>query len=267
MKITANHAHVFQKEVREDGTVDNLLKTMDSCGIEKAVAFAPFPSLFRDHGENPNVWLHEQIKNEDRLFGFGVVDFNQSNIREQVRQISDLGLHGIKMHPAFQQFHLLCEKAMEAYGTAEELGLPVSFHTGIHWHRISDYNVLLFDEVAYHFKSLKISLEHIGGYSFFKEGLAVMANNRKHVYGGLTSVFDKTGNRLWYLGKEKVEDVIWQIGADRLLFGLDFPYNNTAQIQLAIDAVNALAATEEEKEKILGGNLLEFMKTAPAATT
>ncbi len=42
MKIYANHAHVFQKEVREDGTIDCLKRVMDICGIERAVAIAPF---------------------------------------------------------------------------------------------------------------------------------------------------------------------------------------------------------------------------------
>lgn len=45
MRIFANHAHVFPRAVREDGTVDALLRVMDDCGIEKAVAFATFPSF------------------------------------------------------------------------------------------------------------------------------------------------------------------------------------------------------------------------------
>ena len=40
MEILANHAHIFQKEVREDGTVNALEKFLDECGIDKAVCFA-----------------------------------------------------------------------------------------------------------------------------------------------------------------------------------------------------------------------------------
>lgn len=260
MKIIANHAHVFQKSVREDGTIDSLRGVMDVCGIEKAVAFAPFHSYFSDDGKGPNVWLYDQIKNDDRFFGFGVIDFNQTDLKAQVRQILELGLNGIKLHPAFQQFNIMSEKALEVYAAAEEFGLPISFHTGVHWHRIKDYNMLLFDEVAYNFKNLKISFEHVGGYSFFKEGVAIMINNPDNTYAGLTSVFDREENRFWYLGKDLVEDLLWQTGAERSIFGLDFPYNRENKIQDAITNIQSLAINKEDKQRILGGNLLEFLK-------
>ena len=41
--IFANHAHVFPKELRPEGSVDSLMRLMDDCGIEKAVAFAILP--------------------------------------------------------------------------------------------------------------------------------------------------------------------------------------------------------------------------------
>ena len=265
MKIYANHAHVFQKEVREDGTIDCLKRVMDICGIERAVAFAPFYSLFDcgvgRAGDNPNCWLAAQIEHDDNLYGFGVVDFERDDLDAKVRQISALGLNGIKLHPAFQKFRLDGEKAFAVYRAAEEEGLPVSFHSGVHWHRISDYNVLLHDEIAYHFPKLRFSMEHVGGYSFFKEAVAVMVNNRGgRVFAGLTSVFDTEMNRFWYLGRTRVEELLWQTGAEQCIFGLDFPYNNAERISEAISAVYSLSATDEDKEKILGGNLMRFIR-------
>lgn len=35
--IFANHAHVFPKELRPEGSVDSLMRLMDDCGIDKAV--------------------------------------------------------------------------------------------------------------------------------------------------------------------------------------------------------------------------------------
>lgn len=59
------------------------------------------------------------------------------------------------------------DKACEVYSAAQENGLFLSFHTGLHWHRIADYQPLLFDEVAWNFPRLKFSMEHVGGYHFF----------------------------------------------------------------------------------------------------
>ncbi len=62
--------------------------------------------------------------------------------------IYQLGFPGIKLHPAFQHFTSMGKRAFGVYAAAQKKDLFLTFHTGIHWHRISDYNVLLFDEVA-----------------------------------------------------------------------------------------------------------------------
>ncbi len=259
MKIFAHHAHVFPKEIREDGTVEALMRLMDQCDIEKAVAFAPFYEYFEEAGANPNQWLAGAIKGQDRLYGFGIIDFSRDDMENQTEEILQCGLKGIKIHPAFQKIKIDCEKAFRVYGKAQELGLAVSFHTGIHWHRIADYNTLLFDEVAWHFPKLRFTMEHVGGYTFFNEAVAVLTNNRENVYAGLTSVFDAEMNRFWYLGEERVNELLWQIGAGRCIFGLDFPYNQKKEIREALSCVDRLKATSEEKSKILGGNLADFL--------
>lgn len=258
MKIYANHAHVFPKSVREDGTVDALLRVMDECKIEKAVAFATFPSFLGPGEEEPNRALARRISSEDRLTGFGVIDFTRPDLEAQVEEIRQLGFPGIKMHPAFQRFRVDGEEACRVYAAAEERGLFLSFHTGIHWHRISDYNLLLFDEVAYRFPRLRFSMEHVGGYCFFLDAVAVMQNNFQdppRIYAGLTSVFDREANHAWYQDSGRIRDLLWQTGEDASIFGLDFPYNGSQKIREAIDSVLALDIPESAKEKILGGNL------------
>ena len=42
MRITAHHAHLFPTQVRPAGDIAHLLSTLDACGIEQCVAFAPF---------------------------------------------------------------------------------------------------------------------------------------------------------------------------------------------------------------------------------
>lgn len=258
-KVYANHAHVFPKQVREDGTIEALLTLMDSCEIEKCVAFAPFHG-FLDGTVEPNRWMADEIKGKDRLSGFGVIDFEAKDIKGQVDQIAELGFKGIKLHPAFQKFKIDGEKAFEVYDRAQEHDLFLSFHTGVHWHRISDYNMLLFDEVAYNFKKLRFSMEHLGGYCFFHDGVAVLLNNmhlRKdpRIFAGLTSVFDTNENRAWNLSDERIKELIWQAGEEVGIFGLDFPYNDAHKVAYAIQHVLDLDIPESAKELILGGNL------------
>lgn len=259
MKIFAHHAHVFPKTIREDGTVEALLRLMDTCGIDQAVAFAPFYEFFKTESINVNRWLSQEIGGNDRLYGFGVIDFGRDDLEEQTREIFELGLKGIKIHPAFQRIKVDGEKAFCVYKKAEELGLVVTFHTGIHWYRIAHYQMLLFDEVAWHFPKLRFTLEHVGGYAFFKEAVAVLTNNRENVYAGLTSVFDAEMNRYWYLGEEHVKELIWQIGAKRCIFGLDFPHNQEEKVLEAMESIKRLPVSDEEREGILGGNLKRLL--------
>lgn len=259
--IFAHHAHVFPRDIREDGTVEALLRVMDECAISKAVCFAPFPRQLNPDSDETNHWLHRQIEGNDRLIGFGVIDFEKGDLKGQVDRIAELGFPGIKLHPAYQKFAIDGVAAFEVYARAEELGIFLSFHTGVHWHRIRDYQVWRFDEVAYHFKKLRFSMEHLGGYCFFNEGLAVMQNNMhrgkddQRIYAGLTSVFDPDVNRLWYLSDDKIRDLIWQTGDTASIFGLDFPYNNSKAIQSAITHVLNMDLPDESKKRILGENL------------
>lgn len=261
--IFANHAHIFPKELRPEGSVDSLMKFLDECEIDKAVAFAPFSDRFHEGGfeGSPNTWLAGQIKGNDRLVGFGTVDFTQ-NLRDEVDRIADLGFKGIKLHPPYQEFVIDGPEAFQVYERAQELGLFLSFHSGMHWHRLRENRVILFDEVAWNFPDLKFSMEHIGGYHFFREALAVMCNNSRNggnVFAGWTSVTYKKGDA-WALTDEELETVIYQTGEDNSIFGLDFPYAKSDKIKADIERIKNLDISEECKEKILGKTLERVLK-------
>ena len=264
MKIVANHAHIFQEEIRRDGSIQVLKEVMDQCSIDRVVCFAPFADCFRSNGESPNKWLYEQIKDSERFLAFGTIDFTKDNLKEQAEEIYNLGFAGIKMNLSHQGIKVDGERACEVYSVAEKYGMPISFHTGIHFHRMSDYNTLLYDEVAYKFPELKICMEHVGGYAFFYDAMGVLSNNPKTVYAGLTSVFDPVINKPWYLGKEKIKEIMWLAGMDRCIFGLDFPHNPVGKIKEAMhmlnECIDEMGLGEEAVAKVFGGNLLKMIE-------
>ena len=262
-KVFANHAHIFPEVLRESGTVDSLLRLMDECEIEKAVCFATFHDRFSESGlsMNTNQFLASEIKKHDNLYGFGTIDFGRDDIESQIDEIESLGFYGIKLHPAYQEFHLMSDKAQRVYAAAQEKNLFLSFHTGVHWHRIADYQMLLYDEVAYHFPRLRFSMEHLGGYHFFKEGLAVMVNNSRNdvrnTFAGWTTIaMDDNGlYDYWSHSDEELRILINQTDIENHIFGLDFPYNNAEKTKKAIQRIIDLDIPEEAKEGILGKNL------------
>ncbi len=272
-KVFANHAHLFPKNTKPNGDIDCLTELMDECGIEKAVCFSPFwhqmDMYAHTTGQNPCRWVADEIKNNPRFVGFGTINFDKSDLKEQVKAIKGLGLLGIKIHPAAQEVNVAGRELFEVYGEAEKLGLFLSFHTGLHWHRIADYQMLLFDEVVYNFPELKFSMEHMGGYSFFKEALLVMNNNSRgktdRVFAGWTSIAmetDEFGNArrgAWSITDEELCDLIHQTGPYRSIFGLDTPYKDAKMIKDAIERIKNLPITEEAKRGILGDNLRRIL--------
>ena len=268
-RIWANHAHVFPAGAKPGGEIDKLKDLMAECGIEKAVCFACFQDQYDRSGlpGDPCGWLAEAIRDDDALIGFGTVDFDRDDIAYQTERIAGLGLRGVKIHPAAQEIGILSDKARRLYETAQEKRLFLSFHTGIHWHRISDYNLLLFDEVAWHYPELRFSMEHMGGYHFFREALAVMCNAKRNaahhtVFAGWTSIaMGEDGlPGEWSLTDEELRIIIRQTGNERSIFGLDFPYKDAAMTKAAIERIKHLDIPEEAKEGILGGNLRKALR-------
>ena len=268
-KIYANHAHLFPKNTKPDADKDCLKAVLNDCEIEKAVCFGPFQNQMEMYSvsatQNRNRWLAGEIKNEAQLVGFGTVNFDEDNLEDQVKEIAELGLLGIKIHPAYQEVRVDSPELFRVYEQAEKENLFISFHTGLHWHRIADYSMLLFDEVAFNFPKLRFSMEHMGGYSFFKEALLIMNNNSRgeihNTFAGWTSIAmekDALGNirqGAWSLTDDELCTLIHQTGHERSIFGLDFPYNKTEKILAAINRIKNLQITEEAKTAILGGNL------------
>jgi predicted TIM-barrel fold metal-dependent hydrolase len=259
-KIFAHHARVLPAAVWADATIDHLLQMLDACGIEEAVCFAPFATQLDGRGIDHNEWLAAELKTRPRLHGFGTIDVREPDTAGQVRQIHELGMRGIKLHPAFQEFDVLGPIAFEIYEAAQELNLFLSFHTGIHHYRMKHNDVAGYDEIAWHFPTLRFSMEHVGGYSFFPEALAVIGNNSHRagggtVYAGLTSVFTLGHNRPWYLPPERLREVVAQAGSHHCLFGLDFPYNRETDTKTGLKILRDLDLPDADLANILGGTL------------
>lgn len=259
--IFANHAHLMPVEINPNGTYDLLVKYMDEVGLDKVVAFAPFDSYLKDIDapeKNPNLYMHAMIKDNRDIVGFGVVDFTREDLDSQLEEIASLGYKGIKLHPQHQRFSVVGEKAFRVYKKCEELGLFISFHTGIHCDRLINNRVDLFDEVAWNFPRLRFSMEHMGGMCYFLEALAVMVNNKHggiqpRVFAGWTTI--QEGRGIWSISDEQLYTLLVQTGENSHIFGLDFPFNNADHAKRSIARIRGLDIPDSTKEKILGLNL------------
>ncbi len=258
-----NHVHLMPSDLREDATLESFLGAVEGLDFEGAVCFAPFSQQFAKAGrtDDHNVWLHDTIAGHDNLIGYGTLDPTRP-AAPQVAQIAELGFRGIKLHPPAQKFAMFGDWAREAYAAMVEHNLVADFHIGMHWHRLKDYDPLLCDEIAWHYPKLRMVFEHVGGWHFYRQVLAVITNNRErgnHLYAGIASVLAREYQRYWWLGPEGLSECRWQIGPDLLIYGLDFPYNHAEQLRSDLAQINALDWPKADIEALLGGNLKRLL--------
>jgi predicted TIM-barrel fold metal-dependent hydrolase len=98
-------------KARLDGTLSSLLRSMDLANIDKSVicSIATRPAQF----DSILGWSKEI--SSDRIIPFPSVHPEDPDMVEHIGQISGAGLHGIKLHPYYQQFAIDEERLFPAY--------------------------------------------------------------------------------------------------------------------------------------------------------
>ena len=261
-----NHCHVcpqgvFEKESRragfpdrmtsESGTLENLSKLMKLLTIEKAIAFAPFPYQIPT---GANDWLCDSLKKYPNIKGFTTLNPKGTEAPLLLDYYIGQGLVGCKIHPAIFKVRINDPALNDFYATAQKLKIPLLFHTGVHGWQLSQYMPILLDDVAQEFPSLKIIIEHVGGTVFFDQALAVLQNN-SNCYAGITGCLNKKITSTAYVPEEKIMLLIDRIGSDRIIYGLDYPYDSLENWRQEIEIINDWEISEDDKLNILGRTL------------
>ena len=269
-QIFLNHAHVYPEDVFPQGSLQRLAEIVEICGIDRVVCFAPLPKSTTAAMAGGPAWLAQALRDYPEFVGFGTVDFEQPDLRDQVRRIVDLGLKGIKIHTSAQEVNVLGEDAFTVFDEAQKQGLPVDLHAGPHGFRLKwDTDPIAYDEIAYHFPELRMIIEHLGGWSFCRQMVGVVENanwraGATRVYAGLTSSFGrmKAGeiHKPPVFTPEEAERALLLIGEEAAIVGMDFPWGSgPEQYQHDIQFVHNLRISEKAKQMLLGGNLARLL--------
>ena len=123
---------------------------------------------------------------------------------------------------------------------------------------------ILIDNIAYRHPHLKIILEHVGEPGFFDQAYAVLLNNSgrwddRNVYAGITAITTTIGEAK---SRERILSLIRAIGAERIIYGLDYPHIRPTGDRLWKDIkfIQELPISEREKKMILGENLDNLLR-------
>jgi len=257
------HTHIFPDRIAEktiaklesgsgtraftNGTLQGLKDSMIANHIDRSVVLPVVtkPSQF----DTVNSYA-AQINGKDGIISFGGIHPESLNYREELSQIKNLGLHGIKLHPDYQKTFIDDPNMVQIIQYATKLDLIVLIHAGLDIglpdpiHCPPKKTAAMLEQME---ENARIVLAHVGGYDQWDEVEEYLVG--KNVW------FDTS----FCLGKMKEEQLLRIVkdhGADRILFATDSPWDGQKE---SLEYIRKLQLTEEELERILHINAEELL--------
>lgn len=232
--------------------------------VDKAIVFG----IARAGKESPNDATAAFVRAyPEKLIGFlSVHPLDPQCLEEIERCVSDLGLKGLKLGPNYQNFDPLGEEAFRVYRRAEELGLPIVFHTGTSPVQMADLDYAHprhFDRVAIAFPNLRMVLAHMA-HPWQPTTIAVIRKH-PHVYADISALF----YRPWSFYNCMVLAQEWGV-LHKLLFGTDYlvstPQENLDALRnpnRIVEGTNLPRISEAAMEEIVHRDTLGLLGLAP----
>jgi hypothetical protein len=232
---------------------ESLLDFLDKQGVDYAVVLAEDNPMVT--GVCPNERVAAFCRTSDRLIPFANINpFTTFDaVAELEACVSHQGFRGLKLYPTYQHFYPNDNRLFPLYGRAQDLGIPIMFHTGssVFPNALLKYgDPLALDELAVFFPRLTIIQAH-SGRGFWYDRAFFLSVLHENVYMDITGLPPK--NLLKYFPDlEKNQD--------RVFFGSDWP--GITSIKGNIAAIRDLPISDETKAKILGLNAARILGIA-----
>ncbi|MGQ9719996.1 MAG: amidohydrolase family protein [Candidatus Jordarchaeum sp.] len=215
-----------------------LMKKMFNNGINRAIVSAFFPYI--------TLVVKSLIDNfPEQFIGFCCVNPHDPKADQILEYYIRYGFKGLKLHAVHQNFWP--KQAMHIWEKAEKLRIPILVHSGRIWQGDTDSsNPLYYQEIIDQFPKLKLIIAHLGG-TYEKEALQ-LAKKYDNVY------MDTSGGPA-----KKVIIAIKALGSERIIFGSDMPFIPYGDPRDELDKIRNLEISDEEKQLILGQNILKLI--------
>ncbi|MBP5661935.1 MAG: amidohydrolase [Clostridia bacterium] len=255
-RVIDAHCHIYPDKIAEravhgtdefyhlhslfDGKVSTLHARGNAAGVDhfvvQSVATSPAQVASINHFIADSV-----AASNGTMTGLGTLHPASDDFRRDVEQVLALNLHGVKLHPDIQQFAIDDPACDDIYALCSEADLPILMHMGDRRFAYSHPRQLL--DVMKRFPRLRVCGAHLGGWSVWKEAVDLLA--------GTPNLFVDTCSSFAWLTQSDAYRIIRAYGADRVMFGTDYPMWDA---QKELEFLTALPLAEDEKRQILSEN-------------
>jgi predicted TIM-barrel fold metal-dependent hydrolase len=257
-------APVGRKSIQGWASAAVMLRDMDRAGIEKCVLLGWYWEN-QETCDLQNAWFKSLIKEyPDRLLAFATVQPRAKQAAlDSLERVLDVGFCGIgELFPQAQEFAYDDPYFSRVLQIAAERGTPVNLHVTdplIPTEVITRATPLdNFVRLAKDFPGVKLILAHWGGGLPFYE----LNPRLREILRNVT--YDCAASPLLY-DRRVFRQVIDLVGADRVLYGSDYPLflypreQQAPEFKRFLNDLVTTGLTAEEQEKVLGKNLLRLV--------
>ena len=258
MKVIDVHAHIYPGKIASravdnvgdfyrvpmagEGTAEDLLKAMEARPITNFVVHSV--ALKPERVRPINDFIIEQCKAHPEFIGFATMHQDFEGKEEEIDRVTGLGLCGVKIHPDSQRADLDDPRLMELYEIIEGR-LPIIVHTGDYRYDFSHPRRM--KRVLRAFPGLVVNAAHFGGWSVYDIGLDNLLEE---------NCFMDASSSLCFLGDRRARELVNTYGADRIMFGSDYPMWDPIS---EYDRFTSLGFSDAELEKLLWKNAERFL--------
>jgi predicted TIM-barrel fold metal-dependent hydrolase len=241
----------YTKFAEQYTTGESYLRVLDEAGVDYGVILAELAPITSAIASNETV--DRLCGGHPRLIPFATVNpFLIANPAQELeRLVTQRGFRGLKLYPTYNYFYPNDPMLYPVYAKAQELGVPVKWHTGTSAFpasRLKYGDPMHIDDVAVDFPDLVAIITH-SGRPLWYDTAYTLARMRTNVYMEIAGLPPK---RLleYFPDLERV--------SDKVLFGSDWP--SVPTMKGNIEALRALPLSVQAKDRILGGNAARLLK-------
>ena len=231
-------------------TPEKFTRYLRDIGVDYGVALAELSPITT--GTLSNEAVAEFCQDIDCLIPFcNINPFLVADLAGELeRLVTEMGFKGLKLYPTYHHFYANSNRLYPLYAKAQELGMPVMWHTGssvFKGARMKYGDPLYLDDVAVDFPDLTMLMVH-SGRGFWYDRAFFLAKLHANLYMEIAGLPPQ--KLLTYF--PELERL-----ADKVIFGSDWP--GMSHIGRNIQLIRDLPLKEETIDKILGGNAARIL--------
>lgn len=257
MSIIDFHCHIYPDKIAEKaaeatgafygtghpkglGTVSDLRSRGEAAGINMQLIHSVATTPAQVASINRFIAACVQAE-PDRFIGFGALHPDSADPEADVRQMIDLGLRGIKLHPDIQKFALNEPRSMRMF-EANAGRLPILLHTGDNRYSYSNPEQLL--PVLEAFPDTVFIGAHMVGYTVWDQAC-------RELYHKYPNLWTDCSSTRFCMDDARFVALLRSFGTDRVMFGTDYPMWDPVE---EVTHFMSLPLTDAERQQILWGN-------------